>query len=287
MIDDKKASDWWPSPAKLNLFLHINGRRPDGYHELQSVFQMLSYGDELAFEITQSSQIQMATKLDGVEETDNLIVKAAKILQSKLEISLGCKIHLNKRLPMGGGIGGGSSNAATTLLVLNRLWQANLTTQELATLGLALGADVPVFVYGNTAFANGVGENLIPMHVKTMFYLVVFPNSHVSTAEIFGAENLPRNTPKIAMADYRFDITKNDCQNLVLDRYPEVANLLQWLLQFAPSRMTGTGACVFAMFETEKEADKVFKQLPTKWRAFIAKGVDKSPLIDALNARLE
>lgn len=287
MNSEANGLDWWPSPAKLNLFLHINGRRPDGYHELQSVFQMLSYGDELAFETTGANTIQMATKLDGVDDKDNLIVKAASLLQAKLDTSQGCIIHLNKRLPMGGGIGGGSSNAATTLLVLNHLWGGNLSTSQLAKLGLGLGADVPVFVHGNTAFANGVGEDLVPIHIQSKIYLVVFPNSHVSTAEIFNAENLPRNTPKIAMADYRFDITQNDCQNLVVDRYPEVANLLQWLLQFAPSRMTGTGACVFAVFETEKEAEHVFKQLPTKWRAFIAKGVERSPLVNALNARIE
>jgi len=278
---------WWPSPAKLNLFLHINGRRADGYHELQSVFQMLSYGDELAFSVTQSSEIEMATTLEGVDDKDNLIIKAAKILQSHLGCQLGCKIHLRKRLPMGGGIGGGSSNAATTLLVLNHLWKGHLSTHALATLGLALGADVPVFVHGHTAFAEGIGEHLVPIQLEPKVYLVVFPNSHVSTAEIFNAEKLPRNTPKIALADYRFDITQNDCQNLVLDRYPEVANLLQWLLQFAPSRMTGTGACVFAVFETEKEAGQVLNQLPTKWRAFIANGVDTSPLINALNARTE
>ena len=278
---------WWPSPAKLNLFLHINGRRADGYHELQSVFQMLSFGDKLAFEITKSNQIQMMTTLHGVDDKDNLIVKAATKLQSQLGTRLGCNIHVQKNLPMGGGIGGGSSNAATTLRVLNYLWKGELSVQQLADLGLTLGADVPIFVHGYTAFAEGVGEQLIPLQLETKFYLVVFPNCHVSTAEIFAAENLPRDTAKIALADYCFNITQNDCQNLVLDRYPEVANLLQWLLQFAPARMTGTGACVFAMFETETDAEHVFKQLPTKWRAFIARGVDRSPLIDALTARLE
>ena len=275
---------WWPSPAKLNLFLHINGRRSDGFHELQSVFQMLSYGDELAFEVTHEPSICMHTPLVGVADDDNLIIKAARALQKHCHCKLGCTIYLNKKLPMGGGIGGGSSNAATTLRVLNELWDCKLNIDQLAELGLALGADVPVFVHGHTAFAEGVGEILTPIAVDSKVYLVVFPNCHVATATIFGSPNLPRNTPKINAKDYQFDITQNDCQNLVIDQYSEVAKLLQWLLQFAPSRMTGTGACVFAVFDDHEKAEQVFNKLPSDWHGFIAQGVDESPLNTALRA---
>ena len=271
---------WWPSPAKLNLFLHITGRRSDGYHELQSLFQMLDYGDEIAFEVDQdNSEIQLLSPLPGVDAKDNLIVRAAQALQTKTHSTKGCRIYLQKKLPMGGGIGGGSSNAATTLLVLNKLWECDLTTEQLADVGLSLGADVPVFVHGNTAFAEGVGEHLIPYPVTNKWYLVVFPNCHISTAKIFNAPNLPRDTVKIHPNEYQFDITQNDCQNLVINLYPEVANLLQWLLQFAPSRMTGTGACVFAVFDQQREALEIRDKLPPDWQGFVARGVDQSPLL--------
>ncbi|WP_205663182.1 4-(cytidine 5'-diphospho)-2-C-methyl-D-erythritol kinase [Alteromonas facilis] len=274
---------WWPSPAKLNLFLHITGRRADGYHELQSIFQMLDYGDRLAFEvIPNDGQIILETPIDGVANDDNLIVKAAKLLQHHTNTTFGCKIWLEKNLPMGGGIGGGSSNAATTLCVLNHLWQCGLSDNELAKLGLQLGADVPVFVHGNTAFASGVGEQLTPVKIPSAYYLVVFPNCHISTAAIFGAPELPRNSAKIEIDDYDFDLTRNDCQDLVINRYPKVAKLLQWLINYAPSRMTGTGACVFATFEQESDALAVMQQLPPKWQGFVAKGVECSPLKLAL-----
>ncbi len=274
---------WWPSPAKLNLFLHINRRREDGYHELQSVFQMLSYGDEIAFCITDNDAIELVTSIEGVADSDNLIIKAAKLLQQHCGVNKGCQIHLRKRLPMGGGIGGGSSNAATTLRVLNHLWQCNLSIQTLADIGLALGADVPVFVHGNTAFAEGVGENLVPIEIPSKHYLVVFPNCHVATGTVFNHPDLPRHSAKIALGDYAFDTTQNDCQQIVTECYPEVANLLQWLIHYAPSRMTGTGACVFAVFDSAAEAQKVLQQVPAKWHGFVAQGVDKSTLIDALS----
>ncbi|MDM7861193.1 4-(cytidine 5'-diphospho)-2-C-methyl-D-erythritol kinase [Alteromonas sp. ASW11-36] len=274
---------WWPSPAKLNLFLHITGRRDNGYHELQSVFQMLSFGDELAFDITTDNSIQLMTPIEGVANSDNLIVRAATLLQQHCSVNKGCQIHLRKRLPMGGGIGGGSSNAATALTVLNKLWQCGLSTEELADLGLTLGADVPVFVHGHTAFAEGVGENLNPISIASKFYLVVFPNCHVATGVVFNHPDLPRNSAKISISDYHFETTRNDCQQIVTECYPEVANLLQWLINYAPSRMTGTGACVFAVFDTAAEAQRVLQQVPAKWRGFVAQGVDKSPLIKALS----
>ena len=274
---------WWPSPAKLNLFLHINGRNENGYHQLQSLFQLLDTGDQLAFEVTTGREVTLMTPIQGVEVKDNLIVKAAKLLQARTGISAGCKIWLEKSLPMGGGIGGGSSNAATVLVALNHLWQCGLSKQELASLGLELGADVPIFVQGQSGFAEGVGEIITPFNVPQQTYLVVFPGCHVSTAEVFGLKNLPRNTPRIAWEDYSFDTTHNDCQEIVCDRYPKVANLLRWLLEYAPSRMTGTGACLFAVFKTPEQARKVLKKLPQGCQGFVANGVNTSPLYARLD----
>ena len=278
-----KQKDWWPSPAKLNLFLHILGRYDNGYHQLQSLFQMLDYGDALAFDIsTDDTTIRMETPLDGVPDDDNLIVKAARLLATKTKCNKGTVISLDKRLPMGGGIGGGSSNAATTLVALNHLWNTGLSEDELAELGLALGADVPIFVRGLTAFAGGVGEDITPAPQKEQYFLVANPNVHVSTAEVFTSPDLPRNTPAIRWEDYKFEKTWNDCQQLVANRYPEVAKLLQWLVHYAPSRMTGTGACVFATFSDYTLAEQVRAQMPEAWQSFVAKGVNRSPLLDKL-----
>lgn len=274
--------DWWPSPAKLNLFLHINGRYPNGYHQLQSLFQMLDYGDKLAFDINDSGVISMATPLKGVKDEDNLIVRAAKLLAEHAHINKGVNISLEKCLPMGGGIGGGSSNAATTLVALNQLWGVKLSEDELAELGLELGADVPIFVRGLTAFASGVGEEITPAPQEEKWYLVANPNVHISTAEVFTAEQLTRNTPIMQWEDYQFEKTRNDCQQLVVNRYPEVANLLQWLVHYAPSRMTGTGACVFAIFSDDVCAKQVQAKLPAAWHSFVAKGVNRSPLLQKL-----
>ena len=288
---------WWPSPAKLNLFLHINGRFDDGYHQLQSLFQILDYGDELAFDINSSNEITLADPIAGVAVQDNLIIKAAHLLketllkETKLKVTalkqrlletkpkdLGCHIHLKKRLPMGGGIGGGSSNAATTLLVLNHLWGCGFSEAKLATLGLILGADVPLFIHGKTAFAEGVGEKLQQVSLPKKTYLVLFPDSHVSTAEIFSLPNLPRNTTKINFNDYSFANTHNDCQEIVCERYPNVAKALHWLLEYAPSRMTGTGACVFTIFEHHQKALDVQALLPQGTTSFVANGVNTSLL---------
>jgi 4-diphosphocytidyl-2-C-methyl-D-erythritol kinase len=283
--------NWWPSPAKLNLFLHINGRYENGYHQLQSLFQILDYGDELAFDINSSGKITLADPISGVADEDNLIIKAALLLKQSLPTTqsngLGCTIHLRKRLPMGGGIGGGSSNAATTLLVLNKLWGCHLPAGKLATLGLALGADVPIFIQGKTAFAEGVGEKLQPVNLPTKTYLVLFPDSHVSTAEIFSLPELPRNTTKIDFSDYSFANTHNDCQQLVCDRYPNVAKALHWLLEYAPSRMTGTGACVFAIFDNHQEALDVQALLPKGNTSFVANGVNTSLLHSQIQAQID
>ena len=278
-IEDS-ARDWWPSPAKLNLFLHILGRLDSGYHQLQSLFQMLDYGDSLAFDVNEEGIIAISTPLSGVPDDDNLIIRAAKLLKQHTNTKCGAIITLDKRLPMGGGIGGGSSNAATTLVALNALWDTGLSTEVLATLGLQLGADVPIFVHGHTAFAEGVGEKITPApQEEETWYVVANPNVHISTAAIFGAQDLPRNTPPISWSSYKFDKTRNDCQQLVEKSYPEVAKLLQWLVHYAPSRMTGTGACVFATFNDEATALKVKQLLPSQWSGFVAKGVNISPLI--------
>lgn len=283
--------DWWPSPAKLNLFLHINGRYENGYHQLQSLFQLLDYGDELAFEINYTDKITLADPIEGVADEDNLIVKAALLLKQSLPVAqsknLGCHIHLKKRLPMGGGIGGGSSNAATTLLVLNKLWRCQFPEENLATLGLTLGADVPIFIQGKTAFAEGVGEKLQAVKLPIVSYLVLFPDSHVSTAEIFSAANLPRNSAKINFNDYSFANTRNDCQKLVCERYPNVAKALHWLLEYAPSRMTGTGACVFAIFEQRQDALNVQALLPKGSTSFVAQGVNTSLLHNKIQAKFD
>lgn len=280
-----KILDWWPSPAKLNLFLHINGRFPNGYHQLQSLFQLLDRGDELAFTITKQLTIELLTPVPGVEHEDNLVVMAARLLQKHGKPAQGCQISLCKTLPMGGGIGGGSSNAATTLVVLNYLWGCNLSLAALAKLGLQLGADVPIFVLGQTAFAEGVGEQLFPIALPETHYLVVHPHCHVSTADIFRADDLPRDTAKINFQDYQFNQTHNDCQELVCKRYPNVANTLAWLLEYAPSRMTGTGACLFATFASHQEAKTVLANLPANCSGFIAQGVNTSLLHDKLFKR--
>lgn len=273
---------WFPSPAKLNLFLHITGRYENGYHQLQSLFQLLDVGDEIGFEINHANHIAISEQIPGVAEQDNLVYRAALALQPYASKNAGCLLHINKRLPMGGGIGGGSSNAATVLVVLNKLWQCNLTTQKLADIGLKLGADVPIFVHGNTAFAEGVGDILVPTSPPKKWYLVATPNVSISTKTIFTSPDLPRNSCKIDFSTYLFDETRNDCQTLVEKTHKEVANLLQWLVHYAPSRMTGTGASVFAVFDAKEDADKVLHLLPDCYAGFVAKGVDRSGLHLAL-----
>ena len=276
----------FPSPAKLNLFLHVVGRRADGYHELETVFQFLALADNLSIKPTLNSNITLLTPIDGVNDDDNLIVKAAKLLKIKSQTTLGAEIKIDKILPMGGGLGGGSSNAATVLLALNFLWQTNFTFTQLAELGLQLGADVPIFIHGFAAFAQGVGEKLTAVHPDESIYLVSKPNCSISTQEVFTAKALPRNTQKLdikAIDDSTY-ITgyHNDCQTLVINHYPEVAKLLAWLVEYAPSRMTGTGACIFSRFDSEAEAKRVQKLLPNSITSFVTKGMNTSPLHSAL-----
>ncbi|ABC28574.1 4-diphosphocytidyl-2C-methyl-D-erythritol kinase [Hahella chejuensis KCTC 2396] len=281
------------SPAKLNLFLHITGRRPDGYHELQTLFQLLDYGDSLSFTPRDDQRITLEPSLPGVPEADNLIIKAARLLKEHItatspdkagQIS-GVSIYINKKLPMGGGIGGGSSNAATTLLALNRLWNADINTETLAALGLKLGADVPVFVRGATAFAEGVGDILHPVDTQEKWYLVVHPNLHISTAKIFSDKWLTRDTPKSTIApalEGDLENLRNDCETVVCRMYPEIREAINWLDQFSPARLTGTGACIFASFSDKKRAEYVLSQMPTKYQGFVAKSINESPVLNEL-----
>lgn len=267
-----------PAPAKLNLMLHITGRRADGYHELQTLFQFLDYGDELSFRLREDGQIRLLTELPGVDHDSNLIVRAARMLQRESGCTLGADIQLTKRLPMGGGIGGGSSDAATTLLGLDHLWNTRLGEDRLAELGLNLGADVPVFVRGRAAFAEGVGERLQPVDLAEPWFLVITPQVSVSTAEIFADPELTRNTPAITVRSLLAGGGHNDCQPVVEKRYPEVRNALSLLNKFVQARMTGTGACVFGSFPNEGEADKVRRQLPATLPSFVARGRNVSML---------
>lgn len=266
------------APAKLNLFLHITGRRPDGYHSLQTLFQLLDQGDELQFTPRKDKNVVLRCTLPSLEGPDNLVIRAAELLKKHCKVDFGVDIFLNKQVPMGGGLGGGSSDAATTLVALNKLWQLGLSKKQLATLGLELGADVPVFIEGFTAFAEGVGEKLQPITLPQTYYLVVTPDVHVSTASVFQNPDLTRDTAPLTLEQLLNSKWKNDCEPLVKRLYPEVAMVLDWLLEYAPSRMTGTGASVFAEFSDEFSARQTLDKLPSKWRAFVAKGVAQSPL---------
>ncbi|MBI2383556.1 MAG: 4-(cytidine 5'-diphospho)-2-C-methyl-D-erythritol kinase [Gammaproteobacteria bacterium] len=268
----------WPAPAKLNLFLHILGRRADGYHDLQSVFQMLDYGDDLYFEPRDDGAVRRVGGPAGIPQDEDLVVRAARALQAATGCRQGCDIRVHKRIPLGGGLGGGSSDAATTLVALNLIWRTGRTTDQLAALGLTLGADVPVFVRGTAAWAEGVGERLRPVEVAEPWFLVVTPRLAIGTREIFNAPELPRDSAPIGWRDFLQGRHRNDCEATVCARYPEVRRALDWLGRFAPSRMSGTGASVFAAFAERTQATAVRDQVPTEWNAFIARGCNRSPL---------
>jgi 4-diphosphocytidyl-2-C-methyl-D-erythritol kinase len=268
----------WPAPAKLNLFLHITGRREDGYHNLQTAFQFLDFGDSLFFDTNNSGKIALKTEFAGVPSEDNLIVKAATLLKPFTETHHGVDISVTKRLPMGGGLGGGSSNAATTLVALNKLWQCGLSQQKLAQIGLSLGADVPIFIAGHAAWAEGVGEDLTPISPIEPWFAVISPDCHVSTAEIFSSVELTRDCEPITIPRFLSGEGRNVCEAVVVKHYPAVANALEWLAQYAPPRMTGTGACVFADFQSQQQAQDVIDKLPSHWQGFVAKGCNQSPL---------
>jgi 4-diphosphocytidyl-2-C-methyl-D-erythritol kinase len=271
-----------PSPAKLNLFLHILGRRPDGYHELQTLFQFLNYGDTLTLTARTDGRIVLEQSLPGVPDEENLIVRAARQLAATAgHTTPGVSIAIDKQLPMGGGLGGGSSNAATTLVGLNRLWGLNRSLDELAELGLSLGADVPVFVRGHAAWGEGVGERLTDANPPEDWFLVIKPPCDISTKEIFSEQGLTRDTPGIKIAPaFEGDASRyrNDCEDVVRRLYPEVHQSLEWLAQFGPARLTGTGACIFGRFPTESAARIIWESKPSGITGFVAQGVNISPL---------
>ncbi|PUA16275.1 4-(cytidine 5'-diphospho)-2-C-methyl-D-erythritol kinase [Glaciimonas sp. PCH181] len=278
------------APAKLNLFLHINGRRPDGYHLLQTVFQLLDHGDMLDFETRDDGVIQRMSDIPGVPAETDLIVRAAKLLQAAAQQKTGRKIPgasitINKILPMGGGLGGGSSDAATTLIALNQLWDAGFSRIELMAIGLQLGADVPFFIFGQNAFAEGIGESLQPVATPDCWYIVIEPGVQIPTSLIFSSEELTRDTKLVKIADFSGHqncFGKNDLQIVAARLFPAVAEAINWLETYGDARMTGSGACVFCAFAQEKQADEVLKLVPQHWKSWKAKGISFHPLKDLL-----
>jgi len=273
----------WPAPAKLNLMLRIVGQRPDGYHLLQTVFQFIELCDWITFHPVSDDCVSLKQAIPGVEEADDLTIRAARLLKDVTGCPLGVCIEVEKNLPMGGGLGGGSSDAATTLIVLNQLWDLQLSVEKLMELGLTLGADVPVFVYGYSAWAEGVGEKLEKILPAEQWVVVIKPECHVNTKEIFSAKHLTRDSKSIKIADFIAGQHQNDCVDVVCESYPSVKEALVDLSAFAQARLTGTGACVFAQFDSELKAISAFKSLQSKWQVYLTKGVNQSPLISKLN----
>jgi 4-diphosphocytidyl-2-C-methyl-D-erythritol kinase len=276
----------WPAPAKLNLFLHILGRRPDGYHELQTCFQFVDLCDEISLEVRADGRIRRVAAIADVAEEADLCVRAARALQSAAGCALGADIGVLKRIPMGGGLGGGSSDAATCLVALNHLWQLRWPIDDLAALGLKLGADVPVFVRGRAAWAEGIGERLTPLYPpeapSETNYLILKPNIGVSTAEVFQDIELTRNSAPITIHGFLASGGRNDCLSVVRRRYPEVARALDWLSGYGPARLTGTGACVFMACETWARGGEILRELPPGWNGFLVRGLNDSPLLERL-----
>jgi 4-diphosphocytidyl-2-C-methyl-D-erythritol kinase len=276
----------WSAPAKLNLMLHIVGRRPDGYHELQTVFRLIDLCDRIRITVRADGIIARPRGPSGVPEAEDLVVRAARALQQASGARLGADIEVSKVIPMGGGLGGGSSDAATTLLALNQLWRIGLNPEQIATIGATLGADVPVFVHGRSAWGEGVGDRLTPAAIPgDSWYLVIFPGVAVPTAAVFQAPELTRNSPPTTMRGFLETGGRNDCEAVVRARFPAVAEALDWLARHAPARLTGTGSCVFAAFARAADAERVAARVPDEWRAFVARGLDRSPVLDELAGR--
>ena len=276
----------FPAPAKLNLFLHVVGRRPDGYHLLQTVFRFIDFSDQISFKLRDDGVIKLHNPIAGVPEEKDLCVRAAKLLQQKTLTAQGVDIFLQKQIPIGGGLGGGSSDAATTLLALNQLWKVNLNREQLLELGLQLGADVPVFIFGQNAFAEGIGEKLAAIELPSAWYLVLVPTVQVSTAEIFSSKELTRNTIPITIPPFSVWQGHNDLELAVCRAYPEVARCLEWLKWLENTTiaaMSGSGACVFAEFATEQAAQAAFARIPDDMKGFVAKGLDHHPLYKILD----
>ena len=284
-----RAERSWPAPAKLNLFLHIVGRRPDGYHELQTCFQFVDLCDELSFQVTGDGVVRRLRGAEGIAEDQDLCIRAARTLQAAAQTRSGVSIDLVKRIPMGAGLGGGSSDAATCLVALNRLWGIDWPTQRLAELGLRLGADVPVFVHGRAAWAEGVGERLTPLLPPEApsedNYLILKPNVFVSTAEVFKDPELTRNSPPITIHGFLKAGGRNDCLSVVRRRYPEVGSALDWLGRYGAARLTGTGACVFLRLDSLDRGREIVEKLPPEWDGFLVHGLNDSPLLGRLSVR--
>jgi len=272
----------WPAPAKLNLFLHITGRRADGYHELQTIFQFLNYGDELSFELNDTGELRHAKPLPGIESRKELCLLAARALQLESGTHLGATIDILKRIPAGGGLGGGSSDAATTLIALNKLWGLGLSRERLAEIGLTLGADVPIFIFGRAAWAEGVGEQLTPVELNEPWYLVICPRVSVSTGAIFSDPELTRDSPAITIRAFREGASRNDLENLVRRRYPEVDQVLTRMAQNGQPRMTGSGACVFMEVADRDQGEQLLAalldEMPDGTTGFVAQGQNRHPL---------
>lgn len=268
----------WPAPAKLNLTLRITGRRADGYHLLQTAFQMLDLCDWLTFHPLADGCVTLKNPIPGVPEQDDLTVRAANLLKAHTGCRQGVCIEIDKNLPMGGGLGGGSSDAATTLVVLNRLWGLGLSKQELMTLGLQLGADVPVFVFGCSAWGEGVGEDLQEIILEEQWVVIVKPDCHVNTKEIFSAKELTRDSEVVKIADFLAGDDRNDCTEVVCKQYLPVKKAIDELSSFERARLTGTGACVFAQFSSKEEAMVAYDALRKDRLVFLAKGLNRSPL---------
>jgi len=271
--------DPWPAPGKLNLFLHVLGCRPDGYHRLQTAFQFIDLCDELRFWERSSGVVERCSELPGVAAEEDLCVRAARLLAASAPAAPGVAIEVRKQLPMQGGVGGGSSDAATVLVALNELWGLRRSVAELSSLGLSLGADVPVFVHGTAAWAEGVGEQLTPLELPEPIFLLVRPDATVSTAEIFKAPELTRDSPAITIPGFLLMGGRNDCEPVVRRRFPAVAEALDWLGQFAPARLTGTGSCVFAAMPDEANAREALARLPPRWMGYVVRGLNRSPLL--------
>ncbi|MEO1881844.1 MAG: 4-(cytidine 5'-diphospho)-2-C-methyl-D-erythritol kinase [Methylococcales bacterium] len=272
----------WPAPAKINLMLRITGQREDGYHLLQTVFQLLDWCDWLTFHQVNDSRVGLLSPTPGVPEASDLTVRAAKLLQQETGCQQGVMIALEKNLPMGGGLGGGSSDAATTLLVLNQLWSLGLSVERLMQLGLQLGADVPVFVFGHAAWAEGVGEKLQKMVLEEKWLVIIKPECHVDTKEIFSVKELTRDSKSITMAGFISGQHRNDCLGVVRKLYQPVEEALVDLAVFSEARLTGTGACVFAQFDSRALAQQAFDSLQGRWQVYLTKGLNRSPLMHML-----
>ncbi|PWQ99164.1 4-(cytidine 5'-diphospho)-2-C-methyl-D-erythritol kinase [Leucothrix pacifica] len=271
-----------PAPAKLNLFLHITGRREDGYHNLQTVFQLLDYSDQVSLSLRDDGVISRTNGLSDVAPKDDLIVRAAQALKDYTGTGYGANVGVEKLLPVGGGIGGGSSDAATTLLGLNAMWQCNLSHSELMSIAATLGADVPVFVNGYSAWAEGIGEDLTALDLPEVWFLVIHPGVFISTAKLFSSEVLTRDKPILRIRDFPDADSENVFESVVRKTYSEVDKSLNWLSKYSTAKMTGTGSCLFASFESLQEAEVVLEKVPDEWSAFIAKAVNTSPLLKAL-----